>query len=159
MTLFLPSALLALTSAVSVAAFTVDLRVEVDKPTVELSPHLYGLFFEDINYGADGGLYAELIQNRSFEYHSRSNPEHTPLYAWEKIERDGARATLAVSEAHPLNANNPHYLEIAIAEPGRAGVSNSGFDGIRLDAGARYDVALYARVAAGWSGPASVTVA
>jgi beta-glucosidase len=139
------------------AAFDVDIHIDVDKPTVELSPHLYGLFFEDINYAADGGLYAELIQNRSFEYHPRSNPEHTSLYAWEKVERDGARATLAVSDERPLNANNRHYLEIAITEPGRAGVSNAGFDGIRLDTGARYDVAFYARVT-DWSGPASVTL-
>lgn len=145
---------LALTASADVK---LDLRIDVDKPTVELSPHLYGLFFEDINYGADGGLYAELVQNRSFEYHARSKPDHTPLYAWEKIERDGATAALSVSDAQPLNPNNRHYLELILTGPGRAGVSNSGFDGIRLDAGARYDVALHARVT-GWSGPASVTV-
>ena len=152
-------ALLATGAAPAWAAFTADLRIEVNKPSVELSPHLYGLFFEDINYGADGGLYAELIQNRSFEYHPRSHPDHTPLHAWEKIERDGARATLTVSDARPLNANNRHHLELAVtgSEPGRAGVANTGFDGIRLDAGARYDVSLYAR-ATDWSGPASLTV-
>jgi alpha-L-arabinofuranosidase len=142
----------ALSSAVSI-----DLRIDVSKPTVGLSPHLYGLFFEDINYGADGGLYAELVQNRSFEYHPRSNPEQTPLFAWEKVEQEGARVSLAVSETQPLNGNNPHYLEVAITEPGRAGVSNAGFDGIRLDAGAAYDVALHARVT-DWTGPASVTI-
>lgn len=152
------AAILLLASTAQSAVSDVDLRIAVDKPTVELSPHLYGLFFEDINFGADGGLYAELVQNRSFEYHPRLNPAHTPLFAWEKVERDGARASLAVSEAQPLNANNPHHLEITIAAPGRAGVANSGFDGIRLDAGARYDVALYARVA-DWSGRTSITLA
>ena len=151
---------IALAAVAGAAEFRAELRVEVDKPTVELSPHLYGLFFEDINYGADGGLYAELVQNRSFEYHPRSKPEHTALHAWEKIERDGARATLSVSDAHPLHANNRHHLEVTVtgAEPGRAGVANTGFDGIPLDADARYDFSVHARVA-GWSGPASLTVA
>ena len=141
------------------AAFTADLRVEIDKPTVELSPHLYGLFFEDINYGADGGLYAELVQNRSFEYHSRGAAWLTPLSAWEKIERDGATASLSVTDARPLNAHNRHYLEIAVAgaASGRAGVANTGFDGIPLDAGARYDFSIHAR-ATDWSGPVSLAV-
>jgi alpha-L-arabinofuranosidase len=151
------TSLLLLATTASSAAFNVNLRIEVDNPTVELSPHLYGLFFEDINFAGDGGLYAELVQNRSFEYFPRSNPEHTPLYSWEKIERDGAHVSLAVSEAQPINPNNRHHLEITIAAPGGAGVGNSGFDGIRLDAGARYDVALYARVA-DWDGPASLTL-
>ncbi len=141
------------------ADFRAELRIEINKPAVELSPHLYGLFFEDINYGADGGLYAELVQNRSFEYFPRDNPEHTPLFVWEKIEREGARATLSVADARPLNANNRHYLEISVAgpAPGRAGVANTGFDGIRLDAGARYDFSVHARVE-NWSGPSSLAV-
>jgi hypothetical protein len=48
------------------AAGIAEIRIDCDHPTVRLSPHLYGLFFEDINYAADGGLYAELVQNRSF---------------------------------------------------------------------------------------------
>ncbi len=144
-------------AAASAAPIDMDLRIHVDKPTVEISPNLYGLFFEDINYGADGGLYAELVQNRSFEYDTRSKLEHSSLYAWEKIESDGAHASISVSKEHSLNANNPHYLELSIAEPGRAGVSNSGFDGIRLDADAQYDVAFYAR-ADDWHGPAAITV-
>ena len=144
-------------AAASEADIDVNLRIHVDQLTVEISPNLFGLFFEDINYGADGGLYAELVQNRSFEYNTSINAAHTPLFAWDKVEGDGASVSLAVSTEHPLNANNPHYLELAIAEPGRAGVSNSGFSGIRLDAGAEYAVALYARVS-DWSGPASITV-
>lgn len=147
----------AIAAAARSAAFEVDLVVDIAKPTVELSPHLYGLFFEDINYGADGGLYAELIQNRSFEYHPRSNPAHSPLFGWEKVEHDGATASLTVSEAQPLNSRNPHYLEVALDGPGEAGVGNSGFDGIRLDEGASYDAAFYARLT-NWSGPRSVTL-
>ena len=54
----------------AVLAASVNISIDYSKPTVELSPHLYGLFFEDINFAADGGLYAELVQNRSFEYYS-----------------------------------------------------------------------------------------
>jgi hypothetical protein len=74
--------------------------IECDQPGVPLSPHLYGLFFEDINYAADGGLYAELVRNRSFEYHSLEKTHrgtgYHPLYAWDKVERNGGRATAQV---------------------------------------------------------------
>lgn len=147
------------------SADSVDIRIQCDKPTVSLSPHLYGLFFEDINFGADGGLYAELVQNRSFEYFAvpdgggQNGQAYQPLSAWEKIECGGSVCELAVENARPLNANNPNYLEIRIAKNGgAAGVGNSGFDGIRIDAGARYDISIYARTA-GWSGDAVVTAA
>ena len=77
-------------------ASNVAINIDCAKPTVELSPYLYGLFFEDINYAADGGLYAELVQNRSFEYYKiRGNDRLAqsmhPLSAWNAIERDGAQ--------------------------------------------------------------------
>lgn len=161
---------LALASAALLAAparaTTVDIHIECNKPTVALSPHLYGLFFEDINFGADGGLYAELIQNRSFEYFAvtgdgkeKTGRTYQPLTAWEKVERGGGHCDIAVEKSQPLNDKNPSYLSLKIDRAGTAvGVSNSGFDGIRLDEGARYDVSLYAR-SAGWSGDASLTVA
>jgi len=158
-------ALWAALPAFTVFGASVDVRVDCTKPGTPLSPHLYGLFFEDINYSADGGLYAELVQNRSFEYYSiRGNDphgrEHNPLYAWSKVERGGARGSIAVESATPLNGKNRHYLSVRVEEPGEGGfaVANAGFDGIRLDAGARYDVSLYAR-AADWSGDDTLTVA
>ncbi len=149
--------------APAVLAGSVDITVDVANPTVELSPHLYGLFFEDINYGADGGIYAELVQNRSFEYHpvEGNDPlgrEMVPLYAWDKVEREGATCRLEVVDAAPLNEHNRHYLEVTISEPGEAGVRNRGFNGIRLDAGASYDVSLHAREGE-WQGDAGLEVA
>ena len=129
---------------------TAEIRVEVDNPTIELSPVLYGLFFEDINYAADGGLYAELVQNRSFEYYpvqgwsNRSQSLH-PLYAWQRVEQDGGRVELSVSDATPLNENNSKYLNMKLAGDGVAGVRNAGFDGIVLREGAKYDFSLYAK--------------
>lgn len=155
--------LLATLAAPAALAGNVEITVDVANPTVELSPHLYGLFFEDINYAADGGLYAELVQNRSFQYYpvEGNDPlgrEMVPLYAWDKVEREGAACELAVKKDAPLNENNTHYLEIVVSEPGAAGVRNRGFDGIRLDAGASYDVSLYAREGE-WQGDAGLEVA
>ncbi len=143
------------------AVGTAEIRIECDQPTVRLSPHLYGLFFEDINYAADGGLYAELVQNRSFEYHSleethRGSGFH-PLYAWKSIARSGGKAEMQVIDTEPLNQNNRNYLQLKIAQSGVVGVSNSGFDGIHLDQGAAYNVSLYAR-SNDWTGDSSLTV-
>lgn len=157
-------AFLAVLPAVALFGAPVSVRIDCTKPGTPLSPHLYGLFFEDINYAADGGLYAELVQNRSFEYHPlKGNDPRVralhPLFAWEKIERGGARGDIAVTDLAPLNANNRHYLTLRVEEPGKGfAVANSGFDGIRLDAGARYDFSVYAR-ASDWSGDDTITVA
>ncbi len=101
---------------------------------------LFGLFFEDINYAADGGLYAELVQNRSFEHGDA-------LYAWAEVARGGAKGKLEVSDQSPLNGNNPHLLRIDVADPagGEFGAINTGFDGIALSAGEGYWISLYAR--------------
>ena len=61
---------------------------------------LFGIFFEDINHAADGGLYAEMVQNRSFEFDRIDRAEYHPLYAWEKVE-EGAEASLRIETAHP----------------------------------------------------------
>ena len=64
----------------SLTASAGTLMADANHTTVEMSDTLYGLFFEDINYGADGGLYAELLQNRSFEYEDILNPKVTDHY-------------------------------------------------------------------------------
>ncbi|MCA9241623.1 MAG: carbohydrate binding domain-containing protein, partial [Planctomycetales bacterium] len=128
----------------------VVIKVHVDQPTVPISPVLYGLFFEDINYAADGGLYAELVQNRSFEYYGvegwgDNGLRLHPLSAWSKVERNGGAIELEVTDAEPLNENNTKYLKASIRADGVVGVSNSGFGGIVLNKGARYDFSVYAR--------------
>lgn len=141
----------------------VQVRVHPDQPGAPISPHLYGLFFEDINFAADGGLYAELVQNRSFEYFPGIgwNPlseRYQPLYAWELVERGGGRGRMRIEQTIPVARDNFNYLALRVEEPGDGvGVSNAGFDGIALDAGAEYRLSFHAR--GGGRGGMPVTVA
>ncbi len=106
---------------------------------------IYGIFFEDLNHAADGGLYAELIQNRSFEFDPIDNRNYHSLTAWEKVERAGAKANIWVESNHPLNEKN--YLGIDVLETGDgAGFLNHGFNtGIALEENELYDFSCYAR--------------
>ncbi|MEO8615156.1 MAG: alpha-L-arabinofuranosidase C-terminal domain-containing protein, partial [Luteolibacter sp.] len=99
-----------------------ELTIHVDKPGVSVSPTLYGMFFEDINRAGDGGLYAEMIQNRSFE------DSRVPL-AWTPLN---ATTNISLDTTEPLNANNPTSLRIQINKGSneRSGVYNQGFKGI-----------------------------
>lgn len=102
---------------------------------------LYGLFFEDINHAADGGLYAELVQNRSFEYCEIDRRDYHALTAWEKSEG----ITWQVCDSAPLNKENTHYLHVE-AKAG-ASVQNLGYNsGIYIEAGKKYDFSVYARL-------------
>ncbi len=117
-----------------------------------ISENLIGIFFEDINYSADGGLYAELVQNRDFEYSvtDRSKTHWGSDYAWTLYE-GGAVVPLTVAEENPLHANNPHYAVLTVT---RSNVSlrNTGYDGIPLKKGEKYDFSLFARVPEGSDG-------
>ncbi|MBB3112854.1 alpha-L-arabinofuranosidase [Paenibacillus phyllosphaerae] len=106
----------------------------------EVSPTLYGIFYEDINYAADGGLYGDLIQNRSFEF-------GTPLYSWTKKADGGGTGTLTTETANALNTKNPRYARIAVTTPGDGvGISNAGYSGgIAVQAGEKYNFTAYAR--------------
>lgn len=128
------------------------LTIHADRPARAISSDLFGIFFEDINWGADGGLYAEQVQNRSFEYTSRDNKEWQPLTAWELLQREGGKGSVTLETDEPLNASNPHYALLK-AEGAGVGLRNAGFDGIVLKRGETYDLSLFARVIAGKPGP------
>jgi len=116
-----------------------NITVQVDKPGGDISPTMFGVFFEDINFGADGGLYPERVKNRSFEF-----PE--PLMAWKQIGRGDSKGTVTVLDENPINANNSHYLHIEVEKPGNGfGAMNEGFRGIGVQHGAAYTFSLYAR--------------
>lgn len=114
-------------------------EINLAQPGAEIQPTMYGIFFEDINYAADGGLYAELIQNRSFEY-----PNH--LAAWDV----SGCVTLLDDGPFP---RNPHYLRLAPTGHGAKAtmIENHGFFGIGVKGGAEYRFSLWARCPEGQS--------
>ena len=94
--------LLALVMLPTVASAS-TLTADANAPKVEMSDTLYGLFFEDINYGADGGLYAELLQNRSFEYEDILNPQsYQHLNGWQFNLSYSAKGKAKVMQENPL---------------------------------------------------------
>ena len=115
------------------------ITVRPDRVTGQVGD-LYGIFFEDLNHAADGGLYAEMVQNRSFEFCAVDNPSYHPLMAWEKIEKKYSRMQWWIQDSHPYSRRNPHYLVCEIFETGMgAGVRNTGFTpGMYLQKGEKY---------------------
>ncbi len=143
-------------AAIAFPAAAVNVTVQADQGKA-ISPDLFGIFFEDINYAADGGLYAELVQNRSFEYSAADHKDWDSLTAWSLVTRDGGRGSVEVEASEPLNTNNPHYAVVtADLGGGSVGLMNSGFDGIPLKAGDKYDVSLFARQESGQAMPLTV---
>lgn len=120
-------------------------RVEADAPGKPISEDLVGIFFEDLNYAADGGLYPELIQNRSFEYSASERADWGPLSFWRLVESGGAKGYWEIGDVRPVHGNNPQYLVLTMSADGEGvGVANEGFDQIPLEAGKAYEVSFWA---------------
>lgn len=130
-------AVLALAAGSALQAQTNELVIQAGKPGAEIQPTMYGLFFEDINYAADGGLYAELVKNRSFEF-----PQH--FMGWKTFGK------VSLKDDGPFD-RNPHYVRLAYAgHPHKqTGLDNEGFFGIGIKKGAEYRFSVWARVAEG----------
>ena len=90
--------------------FLFPLTSQAAKGGKKISSDLFGLFFEDINYSADGGLYAELVQNRSFEYNPTERKEWNPFSFWEYITPGFSYGKISVETSSPIHPNNPHYM-------------------------------------------------
>lgn len=126
----------------------ITVTVQAGSEGKPISGTLFGIFFEDLNYAADGGLYAEMVQNRSFEYSSRDVPGWHAFTGWEVVQRDGGTGRYYIGDARPLHPNNPQYLEFhceATRQGSSAGISNSGFGGMVFKAGQKYDFTVFAR--------------
>ncbi|MEU7488405.1 alpha-L-arabinofuranosidase C-terminal domain-containing protein [Streptomyces sp. NPDC042319] len=128
-------ALAAPPAAADVTDYTLDVDQGSRGPAIDDT--MYGVFFEDINRAADGGLYAELLQNRSFEYATADNAAYTPLTSW-----DTTGSAKAVNDGGRLNARNRSYLALGAG----SSVTNSGYGtGITVRKGERYDFSVWAR--------------
>ena len=119
-----------------------------------ISDELIGIFFEDISSSADGGLYAELVQNGSFEYSPAERDGWGPGTAWKQIRPGHSLGTMFVRMDNPLNANNPTYMRLHTERAKEYydykgwtgfGIQNDGFDGISVKAGAQYDFSVFFR--------------
>ena len=115
------------------SAQTHVLDVNTQKLGAPVQPTMYGIFFEDINYAADGGLYAEMVKNRSFEF-----PQH--LMGWR------AFGNFDVEDDGPFE-RNPHYVRLKYSghRDKFTGLENEGFFGIAVKAGATYRFSVWAR--------------
>jgi alpha-L-arabinofuranosidase len=129
------------------------LSVQVDKPGIRISPTLYGIFFEEINCAGDGGLYAEMVRNRSFE--DGSQPEH-----WSLLTSGSARGEMAIETDRPMSSNNPNSLRLKVLETGdgRVGVANNGYWGMALKQGDTYEFTVRARSGNGFDGALTVSL-
>lgn len=127
----------ALSSTMAISAQTNEMIIQTKKLGADIQPTMYGLFFEDINYAADGGLYAELVKNRSFEF-----PQN--LMGWNSF------GNVTLQNDGPFE-RNPHYVRLSY--PGhdhkRTGLENEGFFGIGVKQGEEYRFSVWARLPQG----------
>ena len=130
-----------------------ELRVDLSRPGKKVTPNQFGIFFEEINHAGDGGLYAELIRNGSFT-------EAPTLDAWSEVRAGKAKVNLFFESAMPLNAVKSRSLRIEVDSTNgeRAGIANEGYWGIAVKNGDSYEFSMYARGAAGFAGPVTVTL-
>lgn len=118
--------------------------LDVSRLGAPISPTMFGVFFEDINFAADGGLYPERVKNRSFEFTE-------PLSGWRKVMRAfSAQGEMVVRSEGGLNENNPHYLRLRDYTPGSGfGIVNSGFRGMGVQSGDEYVLSAFVRAPSG----------
>jgi alpha-N-arabinofuranosidase len=115
------------------------LEVDIAKTVTKIQPTMFGLFFEDINFAADGGLYAEMIKNRSFEFDK-------PLMGWEQPNTKRSSMNMQSGVAAPVNVsenkNNPNFCRILINDDKGYAIINEGFRGMGIKKDAKYNLSL-----------------
>jgi alpha-N-arabinofuranosidase len=117
--------------------------VNVDKPKAEIQPTMWGIFFEDINMAVDGGIYAELVKNRSFEFFN-------PRMGWKVIAKNNDSSAFVVMNRGNQNAANPRYARITVADnmPSYC-LSNAGFRGMGIKKDNTYHFSMMASLPEG----------
>lgn len=144
---------------VAAAAFTraaePTIVIDASAPSGKVSPLFYGLMTEEINHSYDGGLYAELLQNRAFLDDTKS-PVH-----WSVVQSNDSAATIALDSGEPLNTTIGTSLRLEVTKASdahRAGVANEGYWGIPVKPNTRYRASFYAKAATGFTGPIELSI-
>lgn len=133
-----------------------QLSIDAANEMYDISDLLFGAFFEDINFAADGGLYAEKVVNRSFEYTELARGNQ--LYGWSAVGNSVPNVKINDRE-NCLNENNTNYLMLTNTEDALAGTENRGFlDGMAVEKDAEYKFSVYAKSAEGYNGGITVRI-
>ena len=117
-----------------------EISVQADKPGAEIQPSMWGVFFEDINFAADGGIYAELVKNRSFEF-------ELPMTGWQMLSKQNGTGRMVANFYSPSRPSNPHFMKIYIdPSAGTFGFRNEGFRGMGIRKDEQYNFSVSARL-------------
>lgn len=113
--------------------------IQADKIKTPIQKTMYGIFFEDINLAADGGVYAELVKNRSFEF-------NMPLMGWQQHKKDGGDGRVEVINRATERPENPHFIKAYVTSAtGAFGLDNEGFRGMGIKEGEEYNFSAMAK--------------
>ena len=130
-------------AGVAAQAQTTVLTVKADKPGAAIQPAMWGIFFEDINFAADGGIYAEMVKNRSFEFYE-------PMMGWKEQRDGGATGRVLVLNQSATKPANPRYAHFEWdASQGAYTLANEGFRGIGIKKDMQYNFSLLAKAPGG----------
>jgi alpha-N-arabinofuranosidase len=134
---YLSLAIAALVSNYAISQEKTSFTIKTNEIKGEINPHMWGVFFEDINMGADGGIYAELIKNRSFEFYK-------PLMGWTVLGKK-IEGSVIVQNRQEAKTSNPRYLTVSKNTSEKLGLSNEGFRGMGIKSGNNYDFSFMYR--------------
>jgi alpha-L-arabinofuranosidase len=127
-------------SLLAQAGHVLTIKANDIKATVQ--PTMWGVFFEDINMGADGGIYAELVKNRSFEF-------YRPMMGWKVLGKPQTEGDFLILNRHQTNTVNPRFLRVSLNKnvKGSLGLNNEGFRGMGIKNNVQYDFSIMYRSA------------
>src|SRR5580704_9383758 len=136
-------------------AGAVEIQIKADQVASHVSPMLYGLMTEEINYSYDGGLYGELVRNRNFKEDAKD------AVHWQLVEERGGAGSTSLDASQPFNDVIPASLKLTVTQASgnqRVGIANDGFWGIPVRPNTPYRASFYAKAAAGFTGPLTVAI-
>ena len=162
----LASVVVLLLSAGAMAVTPARVDIDVNKPGAAIPPSFYGLMTEEINHSYDGGLFAEVIQNRTFQdplppMRGRKRPPQDvpadPPIHWSLVQDNGGQASMHTDRTDPVNAALPISLRLDLSG-GRAGVANDGYWGIPIRPDTTYTASFYVKSGGGFAGPVTAAL-